>query len=167
MVTWSRVIARETGKLLNSFTRFLCVKGHVSAMLVPCHNITRHGLIRCRKPLRLVKGRPLICLIRRYLYEDSVQSSDQVIFSGIQPTGIPHLGNYLGALQQWVKLQDTAASKTKLLFSIVDLHAITIPQDSKRLKQWKRETLAIILAAGLNPERSILFYQSSVRPSVI
>jgi tryptophanyl-tRNA synthetase len=96
-----------------------------------------------------------------------VQSSDKVIFSGIQPTGIPHLGNYLGALQQWVKLQDTATSKTKLLFSIVDLHAITIPQDSKRLKQWKRETLAILLAVGLNPERSILFYQSSVCPSDI
>ena len=136
-------------------------------MLVPCHNVTRHGLIRCRKPLRLVKGRPLTRLISRYLHEDSVQSSDQVIFSGIQPTGIPHLGNYLGALQQWVKLQDTAASKTKLLFSIVDLHAITIPQDFKRLKQWKRETLAILLAVGLNPERSILFYQSSVCLSVI
>jgi tryptophanyl-tRNA synthetase len=88
-----------------------------------------------------------------------------VIFSGIQPTGIPHVGNYLGALQQWVKLQDTAVSNTKLLFSIVDLHAITIPQDSKQLKQWKRETLAILLAVGLNPERSILFYQSSVCPS--
>jgi tryptophanyl-tRNA synthetase len=61
-----------------------------------------------------------------------------------------------------VKLQDTAGSNTKLLFSIVDLHAITIPQDAKILKKWKRETLAILLAVGLNPERSILFYQSSV-----
>jgi len=136
-------------------------------MLVPCHNITGHGLIRCREAFWLVKGRPLTRLISRYLHEDRVHSSGRVIFSGIQPTGIPHLGNYLGALQQWVKLQDTADSETKLLFSIVDLHAITIPQDSKRLKQWKRETLAILLAVGLNPERSILFYQSSVCSSVI
>src|ERR1700722_11870975 len=124
-------------------------------MLVPCHSITRHGLIRCRESLRLVKGRPVTCLISRYLHEDSAQSSDQVVFSGIQPTGIPHLGNYLGALQQWVKLQDKATSETRLLFSIVDLHAITIPQDAMRLKQWKRETLAVLLAVGLNPERSI------------
>jgi tryptophanyl-tRNA synthetase len=85
-----------------------------------------------------------------------------VIFSGIQPTGIPHLGNYLGALQEWVKLQDTASSGTKLLYSIVDWHAITVPQDPQRLKKWKREILATLLAVGLNPDRSILFYQSSV-----
>lgn len=90
------------------------------------------------------------------------QTPDQVIFSGIQPTGVPHLGNYLGALQQWVKLQDNAASSTKLLYSIVDLHAITVPQDPQRLRQWKRESLATLLAIGLNPDRSILFYQSSV-----
>ena len=135
---------------------------HVSAMLVPCHNIIRHSLTRYRESLRIVKGRPLDRLICRYQHKKALQSSHQVIFSGIQPTGIPHLGNYLGALQQWVKLQDTASSDTKLLFSIVDLHSITIPQDSKLLKQWKRETLAILLAVGLNPERSILFYQSSV-----
>lgn len=131
-------------------------------MLVPCHNIIRHGLTRCRKPLRLIKSQPLARLACRQQQEEAVQSSDPVIFSGIQPTGIPHLGNYLGALQQWVKLQDTASPNTTLLFSIVDLHAITIPQDPKLLKQWKRETLAILLAVGLNPERSILFYQSSV-----
>ncbi len=135
-------------------------------MLVPCHDIIRHGLIRCRGSLRLIEGQSLTRLINRHLHEEAVQSSDQVIFSGIQPTGIPHLGNYLGALQQWVKLQNTAASKTKLLFSIVDLHAITIPQDCKRLKQWKRETLATLLAVGLDPERSILFYQSSVCPAI-
>lgn len=92
----------------------------------------------------------------------SVQSSKHVIFSGIQPTGIPHLGNYLGALQQWVKLQNNAVLGSKLLYSIVDLHAITLPQDARRLRQWKRETLATFLAIGLDPERSILFYQSSV-----
>jgi tryptophanyl-tRNA synthetase len=88
---------------------------------------------------------------------------NQVIFSGIQPTGVPHLGNYLGALQQWVHLQNNSPPSTKLLYSIVDLHAITVPQDPGRLRQWKRETLATFLALGLDPERSVLFYQSSVR----
>jgi len=87
---------------------------------------------------------------------------DHVIFSGIQPTGIPHLGNYLGALQQWVKLQNASPPSTKLLFSVVDLHALTVPQDYEKLKQWKRELLATLLAIGLNPDRSILFYQSEV-----
>lgn len=93
----------------------------------------------------------------------SAVSSSQTIFSGIQPTGVPHLGNYLGALQQWVKLQDEAAPNTRLLFSVVDLHAITLPQDPEQLRTWKRETLATLLAIGLDPEKSILFYQSSVR----
>jgi tryptophanyl-tRNA synthetase len=89
--------------------------------------------------------------------------ANQVIFSGIQPTGVPHLGNYLGALKQWVQLQDTVPSGTKLIYSIVDLHAITVPQDPLRLRRHKREVLATLLAIGINPERSILFYQSSVR----
>ncbi|RDW70196.1 tryptophanyl-tRNA synthetase [Coleophoma crateriformis] len=87
----------------------------------------------------------------------------QVIFSGIQPTGVPHLGNYLGALQQWVRLQNSAAPSTKLLYSVVDLHAITVQQDPKQLRQWRREVLATLIAIGLNPDRSILFYQSSVQ----
>ena len=89
-------------------------------------------------------------------------SSQDVIFSGIQPTGVPHLGNYLGALQQWVKLQNEATPKTQLLFSIVDLHAITMHQDAEQLRKWKRETLATLLAVGLDPERSTIFYQSDV-----
>ncbi|OAL51238.1 tryptophanyl-tRNA synthetase [Pyrenochaeta sp. DS3sAY3a] len=87
----------------------------------------------------------------------------QVIFSGIQPTGIPHLGNYLGALRQWVKLQNDAAPETTLLFSVVDLHAITIKQDPRQLAQWRKEMLASLLAVGLDPKRSIIFAQSSVK----
>lgn len=90
------------------------------------------------------------------------RASPKVIFSGIQPTGVPHLGNYLGALKNWVKLQNEAAPDTKLLYSIVDLHALTMPQEAKKLRQHKRETLAMLLAVGLDPERSIIFYQSSV-----
>lgn len=81
------------------------------------------------------------------------------IFSGIQPTGVPHLGNYLGALKQWVTLQDTG----KAIYCIVDLHAITVPQRTTQLTQWKREMLASLLAIGIDPAKSTLYYQSSVR----
>ncbi|KAF2028491.1 tryptophanyl-tRNA synthetase [Setomelanomma holmii] len=87
----------------------------------------------------------------------------KVIFSGIQPTGVPHLGNYLGALRQWVKLQDEALSDDTLLFSIVDLHAITIKQDPRDLARSRREMLASLLAVGLDPKRCIIFTQSSVK----
>lgn len=92
-------------------------------------------------------------------------ATPKVIFSGIQPTGVPHLGNYLGALKQWVHLQNTAEPGTKLLFSVVDLHAITAPGDDpagQDLRQRRRETLAALMAIGLDPDRCILFYQSSV-----
>lgn len=94
-----------------------------------------------------------------------------MIFSGIQPTGVPHLGNYLGALSQWVALQEeaTAASSsngttppTRLFFSVVDLHAITLPQEAAQLRRWRREMLAALLAVGLDPARSTIFHQSSV-----
>lgn len=86
----------------------------------------------------------------------------KTIFSGIQPTGVPHLGNYLGALREWVKLQDDASDGTRLYFSIVDLHALTVPQESAQLRQWRKEALATLVAAGLDPDRSTIFYQSSV-----
>jgi tryptophanyl-tRNA synthetase len=87
----------------------------------------------------------------------------KIVFSGIQPTGVPHLGNLLGALQQWKRLQDEAEASTKLLFCVVDLHALTSPKVPERpLSQLRREMLAAMLAVGLDPERSILFYQSDV-----
>lgn len=89
-------------------------------------------------------------------------TSAKVIFSGIQPTGIPHLGNYAGALRQWVNLQHSEPSSTKLIYSIVDLHAITVPQPADELRKWRREALASLLAIGIDPDRSILFHQSSV-----
>ena len=90
------------------------------------------------------------------------QTPNRVIFSGIQPTGVPHIGNYLGALQQWVRLQNEEPLTTKLIFSIVDLHAITVQQDAAQLRKWKKETLAALLAVGLDPERCTIFYQSDV-----
>jgi len=85
-----------------------------------------------------------------------------VIFSGIQPTGTPHLGNYLGALRQWVDLQHSSPQSTKLIFCTVDLHAITQRQDAETLRRRKREMLAALLAIGLDPERSVIFEQSRV-----
>ncbi|KAI5928784.1 hypothetical protein F4810DRAFT_705716 [Camillea tinctor] len=90
------------------------------------------------------------------------QKENKVIFSGIQPTGIPHLGNYLGAMRQWKRIQDKAKEGDKLFWSIVDLHAITMPQDAESLRQRKRQMLAALIAIGLDPEKSHMFYQSSV-----
>ncbi|KAK2628426.1 hypothetical protein QTJ16_001529 [Diplocarpon rosae] len=89
-------------------------------------------------------------------------SSPLTIFSGIQPTGIPHLGNYLGALRTWASLQDVAAPSTKLFFSVVDLHAITLFQRPEELRRWRRETLASLLACGVRAERCVLFWQGKV-----
>ncbi|KAI5364901.1 Putative aminoacyl-tRNA synthetase, class I, rossmann-like alpha/beta/alpha sandwich [Septoria linicola] len=92
----------------------------------------------------------------------SDETARKVIFSGIQPTGVPHLGNYLGALRQWVRLQDEAEDSTTLIYSLVDLHAITIRQDPAQLRQWKKESLAMLLAIGLDPDRSTIFHQSDI-----
>ncbi|CAE6519537.1 unnamed protein product [Rhizoctonia solani] len=86
----------------------------------------------------------------------------KTIFSGIQPTGIPHLGNYLGALFNWVNLQRNAAPTDRLFFSIVGLHALTLPQNPIKLRQERLDTLAILLAVGLDPRRSVIFCQDQV-----
>ena len=80
------------------------------------------------------------------------------IFSGAQPTGNIHLGNYLGALRNWVELQHEYES----LFCIVNLHAITLPQDPQLLAQKTRDLARIYLAAGIDPKVSVVFIQSDV-----
>jgi len=80
------------------------------------------------------------------------------IFSGVQPTGNLHLGNYLGAIRNWARLQDDF----ECLFCIVDLHAITQWQDPKELAASTREVTAGLLAAGIDPQRNIIFNQSQV-----
>lgn len=82
------------------------------------------------------------------------------ILSGMQPTNRLQLGNYLGALKNWVNLQDDASSEC--LYTVVDLHAITVPQDPALLKQSTRETAAAYIAAGVDPKRSYIFAQSAV-----
>jgi tryptophanyl-tRNA synthetase len=81
------------------------------------------------------------------------------IFSGIQPTGRKHLGNYIGAIRQYVEGQD----RGEAVYCIVDLHAITVAYDPAELRQTVHDTAAILLAAGLDPDRCILFRQSDVR----
>lgn len=81
------------------------------------------------------------------------------IFSGIQPSGNLHIGNYLGSIYNWVSLQD----EFDCLFCIVNLHAITVPQDPKTLREKTREIAAIYLACGIDPKKSHIFIQSEVK----
>ncbi len=80
------------------------------------------------------------------------------VFSGMQPTGSLHLGNYLGAMLQWIELQKTH----ECIYCVVDLHAITVWQEPDELRRAIRQVTAAYIAAGLDPEKSILFNQSQV-----
>jgi len=80
----------------------------------------------------------------------------KIIFSGIQPSGNLHIGNYIGALRQWERMQDEYDS----IFCIVDLHAITVPQDPKILREKILEVIALYLACGIDPKKSHIFIQS-------
>ena len=81
------------------------------------------------------------------------------IFSGVQPTGNLHLGNYLGAIRNWVKLQQEG---TECIYGIMNLHAITVPQEPEALKKAIYEVAAALIACGIDPKKSIIFQQSSV-----
>ena len=80
------------------------------------------------------------------------------VFSGIQPTGEIHIGNYLGAIKHWVSIQ----SEFDCIYCVVDLHAITIPQDPKLLKAKIREVAGILFAAGIDPKQTVVFVQSHI-----
>lgn len=86
-------------------------------------------------------------------------SKKPTIFSGVQPTGNLHLGNYLGAISQWVALQD----KYQSIFCIVDYHAITVRQDPKIFKRQIIDMAKMYLAAGIDPTKSIIFQQSDIK----
>jgi len=85
--------------------------------------------------------------------------SRPVVFSGIQPTGAIHIGNYFGAIKQWVAGQDDAEN----IFCLVDMHALTVPQEPEALRGQILETATVLLAAGIDPAKSRLFVQSHVR----
>jgi len=82
------------------------------------------------------------------------------IFSGVQPTGNLHLGNYLGAIKNFVELNND--QENECIFCVVDLHAITVRQDPKELRNNIRETVATFVASGINPKKSIIFNQSTI-----
>lgn len=89
---------------------------------------------------------------------ENLEQNKKVIFSGIQPSGELTLGNYLGALKNWVKLQH----EYDCYFCVVDLHAITVKQEPKDLRRRTLEVMAIYIAAGIEPEKSTIFIQSHV-----
>jgi tryptophanyl-tRNA synthetase len=81
------------------------------------------------------------------------------VFSGIQPTGDFHVGSYVGALRNWVALQDEF---DETIYCVVDLHAMTIPYEAAELRASRRESARMLLAVGVDPRRSLLYYQSEV-----
>lgn len=95
----------------------------------------------------------------RYFSKVPQSPNEDRVFSGIQPTGVPHIGNYLGAIQNWVKLQDQYKD---IIYCVVDLHSITVPQDPKVLRENIYSLTACLIACGIDPDRSILFQQSHV-----
>ncbi|XP_069139929.1 tryptophan--tRNA ligase, mitochondrial-like [Argopecten irradians] len=106
--------------------------------------------------------RPTCRIARRCLCSNARDDNvtfPELVFSGIQPTGIPHIGNYFGAIKNWKKLQDT---NDRVIYSIVDLHSITVPQDPAILRENILSMTACLLACGIDPDRGILFQQSQV-----
>ena len=98
-------------------------------------------------------------ITRKYGAAEMTQERKKRVLSGIQPTGQIHIGNYLGAVKQWVQMQ----SEYDCVFSIVDMHAITIPPfDPATLKKNVLDLAAILIACGIEPEKSVLFVQSDV-----
>jgi len=85
-------------------------------------------------------------------------SDRKTIFSGIQPSGVLTIGNYLGAVKNWVKLQD----EYQCYYCVVDMHTITVPQKAAELRKRCLDTLALLLASGLDPEKNIMYMQSHV-----
>ncbi|MBI3620243.1 tryptophan--tRNA ligase [Candidatus Roizmanbacteria bacterium] len=88
--------------------------------------------------------------------------TQKIIFSGIQPSGNLHIGNYIGAIRQWVKLQDQMTDRdgNELIFCIVDLHAITVYQEPKILREKIKEVAALYVACGIDPQKAHIFVQS-------
>jgi tryptophanyl-tRNA synthetase len=89
----------------------------------------------------------------------TTRAHEPLVFSGMQPTGNLHLGNYLGAIRNWLKLQE----QYRCIYCMVDMHAITADFDPKQLAQATREVMAAYIASGVDPKRSIVFAQSQVR----
>ncbi|XP_061697498.1 tryptophan--tRNA ligase, mitochondrial [Syngnathoides biaculeatus] len=126
------------------------------ALSVRAH-VARHLLIKFFRKLHRAQRR-FLCDGDTLETKVSMATSERV-FSGIQPTGVPHLGNYLGTLATWASLQDRYPS---VIYSVVDLHAITQPQDPRSLRTNALDMVASLLACGIDPNKSVLFQQSQV-----
>lgn len=87
-----------------------------------------------------------------------MQDDKKIIFSGVQPSGALTIGNYLGAIKNWVELQE----EYNCYYCVVDLHALTVRQDAAELRKRCLDTLALLIAAGLDPEKNIMYFQSHV-----
>lgn len=118
-------------------------------MLKTLRNVVRSEAARMVKSER----------IKKYSHQTTQTKYPKRIFSGIQPTGNVHLGNYFGAIQRWVELQNAGE---EVLCSIVDLHSITLSQDPKKLRENTLVMTATLVACGIDFEKSILFQQSKV-----
>jgi tryptophanyl-tRNA synthetase len=90
--------------------------------------------------------------------KSQTKDNKKIIFSGVQPSGVLHLGNYLGALSQWVEMQ----KQFNCIFCVVDYHAITVKQDPKELSRRILDVVKTYMAAGINPELSVIFQQSDI-----
>jgi tRNA synthetases class I (W and Y) len=113
-------------------------------------------------PRRLLH-RPRMRRVHQHSF--STNTLPKIIFSGIQPTGIPHVGNYVGALKNWVSLQFSLPPESKIFYSIVDLHAITVPYTPAILRKERDEMWYVLHAVGIDMQRCTVFEQSAVSPS--
>ncbi|KAL6536251.1 Tryptophan--tRNA ligase, chloroplastic/mitochondrial [Orobanche gracilis] len=149
--------------LSNAFPRSISTLRLCGVHLSKC--FSRTGVLRA--PRRLRVGESFRCLCSASVSEPlpSETPSSSVkkrIVSGVQPTGSIHLGNYLGAIKNWIDLQNTYET----LFFIVDLHAITLPYDTQQLSKATKDTAALYLACGVDTSKASVFVQSHVRAHV-
>ncbi|XP_077393892.1 tryptophan--tRNA ligase, mitochondrial isoform X2 [Festucalex cinctus] len=119
--------------------------------------LARHLLVRLSRRFQRVH-RKFLCDGGTSENKDSAAMCR--VFSGIQPTGVPHLGNFLGALENWASLQERYPS---VLYSVVDLHAVTQPQDPRALRANTLDMVASLLACGIDPRKVVLFQQSQMK----
>ncbi|KAK4422258.1 Tryptophan--tRNA ligase, chloroplastic/mitochondrial [Sesamum alatum] len=127
--------------------------------------LSRTGAVQQQRRVRLGENFRCLCSVSVSEPSTSATSSSSVkkrIVSGVQPTGSIHLGNYLGAIKNWIDLQNTYET----LFFIVDLHAITLPYDTQQLSKATKDTAALYLACGVDSSKASVFVQSHVRAHV-
>ncbi|XP_034943990.1 tryptophan--tRNA ligase, mitochondrial [Chelonus insularis] len=122
--------------------------------MIKSHILSINNILKIRQHIKVK------CCVSRYCTK--VSRYPKRIFSGIQPSGTIHLGNYLGAIKQWVNFQDSMNPGEDILCCIVDMHAITLPQDPKILRENILTMIATMLACGINTDKTIVFQQSSI-----